>query len=91
MAKSKVNKEDTVADDKVKQISEDVKITLKEKHELENKVLLVNVGNDIHPADEEMIEDVAKTFGEFLEKNQINCFPYVTNHTVSITIVDYVN
>ena len=56
--------------------------------DLENKFLHIKVGSDSHLASDPEIKDVQKIITSLFEKNNINCVAFVSNHTVSIDIIE---
>jgi len=56
--------------------------------DLENKFLLVRVGDVVSPATKEEINDVRDKLENMFEENNINCLTFVTHHAVSIDIIE---
>lgn len=55
--------------------------------ELQNKFVLVNVGTELHPADDQDIENIREKMEELFKDNGINCVLFVTHHAVKMEIV----
>ena len=75
-----------------KKIEEEIKKEIKVKtnvfKDLENKFLLVKVGNDLHPANDPQIKDIEEKLGNLLEEHNINCLSFVTHHYVDFQIIE---
>ena len=56
--------------------------------DLENKFLLVRVGNKDEPAGDEQIKKVREELDKILAENGVNCLLFVTHHAVSFDIIE---
>lgn len=56
--------------------------------DLENKFLLVRVGDAGRPASEEDIKEVTEKLEKMFDENGINCLTLVTHHAVSVEIIE---
>ena len=54
---------------------------------LENKFLLVKVGDEHRPATNEDIEEIQEKLEDLFDKNNINCLAFVTHHAISMDIL----
>jgi hypothetical protein len=57
------------------------------KNSLEGKFLLVKVGNENRPANDEDLKDLSEKIDNVLKNNNINCAVLVTHHAVDINII----
>ena len=74
---------------KSKKVIKKIKITGGEIYNLssiENKFLLVRVGNNDDPATGPQIKEIEDKLVDFFKKNNINCFTFVTHHYVDINV-----
>ena len=68
--------------------SDDIEILEKiDCPDLENKFLLIRVGDNHRPASEEDISDFSDRLEAMFNDNGINCLAFVTHHAVSIEII----
>jgi len=56
--------------------------------DLENKFILVRVGDAARPATEDDIKEVTDKLENMFEQNGINCLTFVTHHAVSVEIIE---
>jgi hypothetical protein len=56
--------------------------------DLENKFLLVRVGNNEKPASDAQIKEVRDMIDDLIQRNGINCLPLVTHHAVTVDIIE---
>ena len=74
-------------EEKIKEeVKEEVKVEIFD--DLQNKFLLVKVGNDIYPAKNEQIKEIEEKLTSLLEEHKINCLAFVTHHYVDFQILE---
>jgi len=56
--------------------------------DLENKFLLVRVGDRDKPASEDQLKQVREELDRIFTENGINCLLFVTHHAVSLDIIE---
>jgi hypothetical protein len=56
--------------------------------DLENKFVLVRVGDEHRPATEEDIDEITEKLETMFDENGISCLTLVTHHAVSIEIIE---
>lgn len=74
-----------------KKCCEDIVKTKIEKiscEDLENKFILVRVGNNDRPAVEAEMKEVKEELDRIFDENGINCLLFVTHHAISIDIIE---
>ena len=73
---------------KVKKTIKKKNIKINKFEDIENKFLLVKVGNEDSPATDDDIKNVQDKLIDLLERNKINCLIFVTHHRVNIEIIE---
>ena len=56
--------------------------------DLQNKFLLVRVGNDQRPAEEKDMQQVREELDRIFDENGIDCLLFVTHHAISLDIIE---
>ena len=56
--------------------------------DIENKFILVQVGTQENPADNDEINTIRDGVEKFLTDNNINCLVYVTSHRVDMKVLN---
>jgi len=56
--------------------------------DIENKFILVQVGTQENPADNDEINTIRDDVEKFLTDNNINCLVYVTSHRVDMKVLN---
>jgi len=88
MEKKAKEKKKSLNEELIAESEAEVKISCAD---LENKFLLVRVGNNDKPASLEQIKEVRDLVDDLIQRNGINCLPLVTHHAVSVEIIEKKN
>jgi len=59
-----------------------------DKFLIQNKFILVQVGTQEKPADDDEIKEIRKDLELFINENKVNCLIYVTSHRVNMKVLN---
>ena len=64
------------------------KVIADDKFLIQNKFILVQVGTQEKPADDDEIKEIRKDLESFINENDVNCLIYVTSHRVNMKVLN---
>ena len=83
------NKKPEPAKEVVEKIIDKIEVKDVKSYGLSNKFILINVGDDKRPANDNDIQQVQSEITKLFKENNIeDCLVYVTHHAVKITVVE---